>query len=253
MSHVRTPLYPVLLLPLQSVLRLLSLIGLHEPLRGLQGILLRGQLERDGRLFALRLDEHALLVLPGHAGDDGKVELRQPEAERAALLGDVADAGGAGAGAQQRNGDEELATLGAVKTFTSLDAANRFLRQAGRQDLRICGLNAFEPQQGSLVLPRLEWRRCGGRAVLRLVLHSDISLREDAATARAFLASLTTTQATPGAIPPLLSERHSSDYPQWQAMIARATKAISAGEMDKVVLARATDLQFAGRREHHGG
>ncbi len=34
---------------------------------------------------------------------------------------------------QQRNGDEELATLGAVKTFTSLDAANRFLRQsAGR-------------------------------------------------------------------------------------------------------------------------
>lgn len=78
MSHVRTPLYPVLLLPhasvLQSVQLLLSLIDLHEPLRGLQGILLRGQLERDGRLFALRLDEHALLVLPGYAGDDGKVE-----------------------------------------------------------------------------------------------------------------------------------------------------------------------------------
>ena len=50
---------------------------------------------------------------------------------------------------QQRNGDEELATLGAVKTFTSLDAANRFLRQVGRQDLRICGLNAFEPQQAA--------------------------------------------------------------------------------------------------------
>lgn len=34
---------------------------------------------------------------------------------------------------QQRNGDEELATLGAVKTFTSLDAANRFYaRSAGR-------------------------------------------------------------------------------------------------------------------------
>ncbi len=49
---------------------------------------------------------------------------------------------------QQRNGDEELATLGAVKTFTSLDAANRFYA-VGRQDLRICGLNAFEPQQGS--------------------------------------------------------------------------------------------------------
>lgn len=47
-------------------------------------------------------------------------------------------------------------------------------------------------------------------------------------------------------MPPLLSERHSSDYPQWQAMIdSRATQAIAAGDMDKVVLARATDLQFA--------
>ena len=36
-------------------------------------------------------------------------------------------------------------------------------------------------------------------------------------------------------------------------MIARATKAISAGEMDKVVLARAPRLPPAGRREHHGG
>ncbi|MCP6689759.1 chorismate-binding protein, partial [Klebsiella pneumoniae] len=43
----------------------------------------------------------------------------------------------------------------------------------------------------------------------------------------------------------LLSERHSSDYPEWKAMIARATRTIGAGEMDKVVLARATDLQFA--------
>lgn len=146
---------------------------------------------------------------------------------------------------QQRNGDEELAALGAVKSFPSLDAANRFLHQAGRQDLRICGLNAFAPQQGRLVLPRLEWRRCGGRAVMRLVLHSDLSLRDDAVTARDFLASLTTAQATPGGVPPLLSERHSSDYPLWQAMIDLATQAIAAGDMDKVVLARATDLQFA--------
>lgn len=146
---------------------------------------------------------------------------------------------------QQRNGDEEMAALGAVKSFPSLNAANRFLHQAGRQDLRIFGLNAFAPQQGRLVLPRLEWRRCGGRAVMRLVLHSDLSLRDDAVTARDFLASLTTAQATPGGVPPLLSERHSSDYPQWQAMIDLATQAIAAGDMDKVVLARATDLQFA--------
>jgi menaquinone-specific isochorismate synthase len=35
--------------------------------------------------------------------------------------------------------------------------------------------------------------------VLRLVLHSDLSLRDDAMTARDFLASLTTAQATPAA------------------------------------------------------
>ncbi len=144
---------------------------------------------------------------------------------------------------QQRNGDEELAALGAVK-LSSLDAANRFLHRAGRQDLRICGLNAFAPQQGRLVLPRLEWRRCGGRAVMRLVLHSDLSLRDDAVTARDFLASLTTAQrprrrAAAAERAPLLrlSPVAGNDRP--------ATQAIAAGDMDKVVLARATDLQFA--------
>ncbi|MCS6038457.1 hypothetical protein LNP20_02610 [Klebsiella pneumoniae subsp. pneumoniae] len=55
----------------------------------------------------------------------------------------------------------------------------------------------------------------------------------------------------------MLSERHSSDYPQWQAMIARATKAISAGEMDKASAGaganRPAVCRPAGRREHHGG
>ncbi|MDI5823446.1 hypothetical protein MJI95_37220, partial [Salmonella enterica subsp. enterica serovar Kentucky] len=39
-------------------------------------------------------------------------------------------------------------------------------------------------------LPRLEWRRSGGTATLRLHLHSDVSLRDDARQAKAFLASL---------------------------------------------------------------
>ncbi|MDF5750973.1 isochorismate synthase MenF, partial [Klebsiella quasipneumoniae] len=101
--------------------------------------------------------------------------------------------------------------LGAGKSLPSRDPANRVLHQAGRQELRICGLNAFDPQQGRLVLPRLEWRRCGGRDMMLLVLHSDRSLRDDAVTARDFLASMTTAQAIPGALPPRPSERHSSD------------------------------------------
>ncbi len=64
--------------------------------------------------------------------------------------------------------------------FSSLDLAQRFLRQHAQPDLRIWGLNAFEPKEGYLLLPRLEWRRSGGTATLRLHLHSDVSLRDDA-------------------------------------------------------------------------
>jgi isochorismate synthase EntC len=46
----------------------------------------------------------------------------------------------------------------------------------------------------------------------------------------------------------VLSEQHSPDYPQWHALIEQATQAIAAGEMDKVVLARATDVSLRRRR-----
>ncbi len=146
---------------------------------------------------------------------------------------------------QQRSGDEELAALGAVKTFSSLAEAQRFLQYQQHQDLRICGLNAFSPQVGALVLPRLEWRRVGGAASLRLVLCSATSLREDARAAREFLRTLTAEQAQPAAIPAVLSEQHFPEYPRWRELILQATRAIAAGEMEKVVLARATDVRFA--------
>lgn len=117
---------------------------------------------------------------------------------------------------QQRSGDEELAALGAVQIFASLEQAHAFA-PAGRDDLRICGLNAFHPQQGLLILPRLEWRRLGGSATLRLVLYSETSLRDDARAAREFLDSLVAKQAQATAMPSLLSEQHFPAYPQWRA------------------------------------
>lgn len=61
---------------------------------------------------------------------------------------------------QQRNGDEELAALGAVTQFSSLALASQFLRaQNAAGDTRICGLNAFNPEQGSLF-----YRDCSGDA-----------------------------------------------------------------------------------------
>ncbi|EJK2741917.1 isochorismate synthase MenF [Escherichia coli] len=147
---------------------------------------------------------------------------------------------------QQRNGDEEAAVLGAITRFTSLDQAQHFLRQHPEHaDLRIWGLNAFDPSQGNLLLPRLEWRRCGGKATLRLTLFSESSLQHDAIQAKEFIATLVSIKPLPGLHLTTTREQHWPDKTGWTQLIELATKTIAEGELDKVVLARATDLHFA--------
>ena len=147
---------------------------------------------------------------------------------------------------QQRNGDEEAAVLGAVAVFSSLESAQQFLHQHDNyHDLRIWGLHAFEPQRGNLMLPRLEWRRCAGVASLRLHLYSDVSLREDAAHAIAFISSLAPVKPLPALRLNLTGEQHWPDKAGWIDLIKLATQTIAGEDLDKVVLARATDLQFS--------
>lgn len=147
---------------------------------------------------------------------------------------------------QQRNGDEEAAVLGAVAAFSSLESAQRFLRQHDNYpELRVWGLNAFEPQRGNLLLPRLEWRRCAGVATLRLHLYSDVSLREDAAQAAAFISAIAQVKPLPALRLNLTGEQHWPDKAGWTRLIELATQTIAGEELDKVVLARATDLQFS--------
>lgn len=145
---------------------------------------------------------------------------------------------------QHRRGHEEVAALGAIRQFTSLTQANAFLQQA-KADLRIWGLNAFEPESGQLFLPRLEWRRDAGKAALRLTLSSDVSLREDALQAKEFLNALQPSRSLPVLRGELKGERHFPDRAGWRGLIDAATDAIARGTLDKVVLARATDLRFA--------
>lgn len=147
---------------------------------------------------------------------------------------------------QQRNGDEEAAVLGAVAAFSSLESAQHFLHQHDNHpDLRIWGLNAFEPQRGNLLLPRLEWRRCAGVASLRLHLYSDVSLRDDAAQAVAFILSLANVKPLPALRLSLTGEQNWPDKAGWTKLIKLAKQTINREELDKVVLARATDLQFS--------
>lgn len=147
---------------------------------------------------------------------------------------------------QQRSGDEELAALGSLVHFDALAAASRFLHaHSAPDDTRICGLNAFNPEHSSLFLPRLLWRRSAGVATLRLQLWSSASLADDARAARAFIDQLNDA----GPIRPLSvqveRETHQPQKPEWLRLIRQATDAIARGDVDKVVLARATDLQFS--------
>ena len=147
---------------------------------------------------------------------------------------------------QHRSGQEEVAALGAALHFSSLADANLFLQQQ-TQELRIWGLNAFTPAVGSLFLPRLEWRRDAGKASLRLTLHSDVSLAEDAQNAQVLLDALCSSRPLPLLNTELKAERHYPDRAGWVRMIEQATAAIATGSMEKVALARATDLRFTAQ------
>lgn len=146
---------------------------------------------------------------------------------------------------QQRNGEEELAALGAVQHFSSLSLARLFLQNPSLpDDTRICGLNAFTPEKSHLFLPRLLWLRLGGVATLRLNLASDRSLQDDAQQARDFLQQLCNLKPISSLSPHKVRESHLPAKAEWLRLVSQATDTIASGAFEKVVLARATDLHF---------
>ncbi|WP_421532534.1 isochorismate synthase MenF [Lelliottia amnigena] len=149
---------------------------------------------------------------------------------------------------QQRSGDEEMAALGVAESFSTLSAARQFLRDRhASPDTRICGLNAFTSGQSHLFLPRLLWRRTGGVATLRLILSSEVSLQDDARCALVFLQQLQAIRPITTLSSHIVRETHLPARPEWLSLVSQATDAIARGEFEKVVLARATDLQFDQR------
>lgn len=145
---------------------------------------------------------------------------------------------------QQRSGADEIAALGATVSFSSLEQAEEYLARYDTDDIRICGLNSFDYRQIALFLPRLEWRREGGHASLRVNLASDTSLQADAVAAKAFIAQLSSQSVCHTSALTLESEVHRPGEAGWRGLIEEATLAIADGEFEKVVLARATDLTF---------
>ena len=81
---------------------------------------------------------------------------------------------------------------------------------------------------------------------LRLRLYSDVSLREDAAQGLVvFISSLANVKPLPALRLRLTGEQNWPDKTGWTDLIKLATQTINGEQLDKVVLARATDLQFS--------
>ena len=92
-----------------------------------------------------------------------------------------------------------------------------------------------------------EWRRCGGKATLRLTLFSESSLQHDAIQGKRIYRHTGEYQALAWVTFNHHARTTLAGQNGWTQLIELATKTIAEGELDKVVLARATDLHFASR------
>lgn len=147
---------------------------------------------------------------------------------------------------QHRDGKEEVAALGQVKAFAKLQDAQAFCQQhPGLASVRLWGLNAFDLTQAHLFLPRFEWRRQGGEAVLWLYLYSETSLKDDVSQVLALIEQLMPETSIPPLDLALNNETHHPEQPEWCQLINQAITTIDQGALDKVVLARASDLVFS--------
>lgn len=139
---------------------------------------------------------------------------------------------------QHRNGKETVAVCGALRHYRTIRQAQAAAEQLPA-DWRIWGANDFALQQSYLFLPRLVWRRSESGSQLQLFLYDDVQ------QALQFLDDLQPAQPIPALNPRLLRKQHLPEQPGWHQMVDHALTAIAAGELDKVVLARATDYRFS--------
>ncbi|MDU4093273.1 MAG: isochorismate synthase [Pantoea sp.] len=142
---------------------------------------------------------------------------------------------------QHRDGSEQVALCGAIQRYATLDQAELAIR-ALPKNWRIWGSNRFEADNSFFFLPRLMWQRDSRGERLTLFIHSERNLQEDIQRAARFLQALRLPQPLPS-MRALLQQQHClPDRTQWQQRVNDALAAITAGELDKVVLARAIDL-----------
>lgn len=140
---------------------------------------------------------------------------------------------------QQRESTETFIALGEVCRAKTVEDASAMLAQLPVTACMV-GANGFDTHHSYLFLPRLLWQN----DTLSLFLHSESSLADDAQAALAFLDALHSTQTLPALSHHVIDWQHHPENAEWQTLVSEALCAIEQGEMDKVVLARATDIHF---------
>nr|WP_233268334.1 isochorismate synthase [Pantoea sp. BAV 3049] len=134
---------------------------------------------------------------------------------------------------QPREGQTPLLGLGEIQRCDTPETASRLIKDLPAQGC-LLGATRFGLDGCYLFLPRLLWR---GNELL-LFLNNDVQL------ALQFLDRL---QPVRPLSPLPVAPQNVSHFPeqdQWSRMVTLALKAIQQDEMEKVVLARATDLRF---------
>ncbi|MFU9136824.1 isochorismate synthase [Erwinia tasmaniensis] len=140
---------------------------------------------------------------------------------------------------QPRSEGETLTACGEVMHAGSAEDARQLLETLP-PGWKLVGANEFGLTHSFLFLPRLLLQGL----TLSIFLHDAVSLLADAQRAIAFIDRLLPARDIM-ALPDQLSElTHLPDYHDWNRLVERALASIQRGDLDKVVLARATDLWF---------
>ncbi|KGT91781.1 isochorismate synthase [Erwinia typographi] len=139
---------------------------------------------------------------------------------------------------QQREGKQRLMALGEVQRAETLRQAAELLDSLPAEGCLV-GANEFSLRQSYLFLPRLIWHG----NTLKVFLHGE--LQEEAQAALGLIERLRPAKPLPELPRQLLTLQHFPDGEGWRQQVEAALRAIQTGSLDKVVLARATDLRFS--------
>ncbi|WP_034944371.1 isochorismate synthase [Erwinia oleae] len=140
---------------------------------------------------------------------------------------------------QHRQNTLSITACGDILHADTPEEANRLLVTLP-PDWLLVGANDFALAHSFLFVPRVLIQNDR----LSVFLHDDLALHRDAQRAIAFIDGLSEARPLaplPGGVQDI---RHQPDSDGWFRQIERALDAIARGDMEKVVLARATDCAF---------